>query len=77
MHPRHGALPVPYMCQRGLHAVYWSHISILMRLIATEPLCTGGLLLPSQCQWNVLADNIFDGVGLAGFKSRANAFLLV
>ena len=26
--------------------------------------------------WNDLADPIFDGVGLSGFKSRANAFLL-
>ena len=26
--------------------------------------------------WNDLSDSVFDGVGLAGFKSRANAFLL-
>ena len=26
--------------------------------------------------WNDLSDTVFDGVGLAGFKSRANAFLL-
>ena len=26
--------------------------------------------------WNDLSDPVFDGVGLAGFKSRANAFLL-
>ena len=26
--------------------------------------------------WNYLSDPVFDGVGLAGFKSRANAFLL-
>ena len=26
--------------------------------------------------WNDLADPVFDGVGLAGFKSSANAFLL-
>ena len=25
--------------------------------------------------WNDLANPVFDGVGLAGFKSRANAFL--
>ena len=25
--------------------------------------------------WNALSDPVFDGVGLAGFKSRANAFL--
>ena len=26
--------------------------------------------------WNNLGDPVFNGVGLAGFKSRANAFLL-
>ena len=26
--------------------------------------------------WNDLVDPVFDGVGLAGFKSRSNAFLL-
>ena len=26
--------------------------------------------------WNDLSDPVFDGVGLAGFKSRVNAFLL-
>ena len=26
--------------------------------------------------WNDLSDSVFDGVGQAGFKSRANAFLL-
>ena len=26
--------------------------------------------------WNDLADAVFDGVSLGGFKSRANAFLL-
>ena len=26
--------------------------------------------------WNDLSDPMFNGVGLAGFKSRANAFLL-
>ena len=26
--------------------------------------------------WNDLSDTVFDGVGLAGFNSKANAFLL-
>ena len=38
---------------------------------------TAGLLFPSQVSlWNDLVDPVFDGVGLAGFKSRSNAFLL-
>ena len=31
---------------------------------------------PSVSLWYDLCDSVFDGVGLAGFKSRANAFLL-
>ena len=32
------------------------------------------ILVPSVSLWNDLADPVFAGVGLAGFKSRANAF---
>ena len=30
----------------------------------------------AESLWNDLGDPVFDGVGLAGFKSRANPFLL-
>ena len=59
------------MCQCGLHAVLWSHIGMLLLLLAAEPRTTAGLSFPSL--WNDLADPVFDGVGLAGFKSRAHA----
>ena len=36
-------------CQRGLHAVLWSHIRTLMRCLAAEPCSTAGLLFPSRC----------------------------
>ena len=66
------------MCQCGLHALPWSHIGILIRrLFCCGTWSTAELLFPYQyLQWNDLADPVFDGVGLAGFKSRANAFLL-
>ena len=65
------------MCQCGLHAVLWSHIGKRMHRLAAEPRSTTGLLFPlSVSLWNYLANPVFDGVGLAGFKSRANAFLL-
>ena len=37
------------MCQCGLHAVPWSHIGMLMRRLAEEPLSTLRLLFSSQC----------------------------
>ena len=55
-----------------MHAVLWSHIGILMRLLAAEPRSTTGLLFTSL--WPV-ERSVFDGVGLAGFKSRADAYL--
>ena len=64
------------MCQCGLRAVHWSHIGILKRCLAAEPRNTELLLFPSVSLWNGLADPIFDDVGLMGFKSRANAFLM-
>ena len=65
------------MCRCGLYAVPWSHIGILMRFIAAEPCSTAGHLSPlSVSQWNDLADPVFDGVGLAGFKTRANALFI-
>ena len=33
-------------------------------------------IILSVSLWNDLADPLFDGVGLAGFKSRANAFFI-
>ena len=42
------ALYLYLLCQSELHAVLWSHISILLRLPAEEPRSTSGLLFSSQ-----------------------------
>ena len=55
----------------------WSHTGKFMRLLIAESRSTAGLFIPlSASLWNDLVDSVFDGVGLAGFKSRANVFLL-
>ena len=64
VHPLNGALP-GRMCQCGLPAVLWLRIGTLI-IRTFIPL--------SVSIWNDLANPVFDGVGLAGFKSRANAF---
>ena len=43
-----------------------------LRLLAVNPLSTALSIL----LWNNLNDPVFDGVGLAGFKSRPIPFLL-
>ena len=65
------------MCQHGLHAVLWSHIGIHLCTASLQNLADSMTFISfSMSLWNDLANPIFDGVGLADFKSRANASLL-
>ena len=75
MHPLYDALPVTYMpvrVTRGAVIAHWYPYA--------PPCCRTShyrrTFIPlSVSLWNDLSDPLFDGVGLAGFKSRANAFL--
>ena len=79
-HPLCGALSVPYVQVRVTRGA-------LIALLYTfaPPRCRTSqyrrTFIPlvdeiSLSLWNDLVDPVFDGVGLAGFKSRSNAFLL-
>ena len=73
MHSLYGALPVPLLITRG--AV------IEHRYTYAPPRCRTSqyrsTFIPvSASLWNDLSDPVFDGVGLAGFDSRANVSLL-
>ena len=74
MHPLNDALPGLYVpvqvtCD-ALVADRYTHVPLHRR---TLQFCKTFVPL-SVSLWNDLADTIFNGVGLAGFKSRANAF---
>ena len=76
MHPLSGALALPYVPV----SVTCSAL-VAYRHSFTPPCCMTSqyrrTFVPlSVSFWNDLSDPVFDGVGLAGFKSRANAFLL-
>ena len=76
MHPLCGALPVPYVPVWVTRGAVIAH-----RYTYAPPRCRTShyrrTFVPfSVSLWNDLSDPVFDGVGLAGFKSRANAFLL-
>ena len=76
MHPLCGALPVPYVPVRVTRGTLIAH-----RYTYAAPSCRTSqyrmtFILLSVSLWNDLVDPVFDGVGLAGFKSRSNAFLL-
>ena len=76
MHPRYGTLAnpcVPVRVTRGAAIAY--------RYSYAPPRCRSSLyrrtfIHLSLSLLNNLGDPVFDGVGLAGFKSKANAFLL-
>ena len=75
-HPLCGALPVPYVPVWVTRGALIAH-----RYTFASPRCRTSqyrrtFILLSVSLWNDLVDPLFDGVGLAGFKSRSNAFLL-
>ena len=76
MHPLSGALPLPYVPARVTRGAL-----VANRHSFEPPRCRTSqyrrTFVPlSVSLWNDLSDPVFDGVGLASFKSRANAFLL-
>ena len=75
IHPLYGAL-VPYVPVRVTRGSVIAHQYTYAppRSRTSQYLST---FIPLQVSlWNDLSDPVFDDVGLAGFKSRANAFLL-
>ena len=76
MHPLYAAHHVPCVPVRVTCDALVAH-----RYTYAPPRCITSkyrrtFILLSVSLWNDLAVPVFDGVGLAGFKSRVNAFLL-
>ena len=76
MHSLSSALPLPYVPVRVTRGALVAH-----RHSFTPPCCRTSqyrrtFLTLSVSLRNDFSDPVFDGVGLVGFKSRANAFLL-
>ena len=77
MHPLSGALPLPYV-----PACVTRGSLVAPRHSFANPRCRTSQyrrsFVPSRYLFGTIlySDPVFDGVGLAGFKSRANAFLL-
>ena len=76
LYPLYGARPVSYVPVRVTRGMAIAH-----RYTYGPPRCKTSqhsrtFILLSVSLWNDLGDPVFDGVGLAGFKSRANVFLM-
>ena len=77
MHPPYGALPVPYVPVQVTRGGLVEHLyTYAPPRCRTSQYCRTFIRV-SVSQWNDLIDPVFDGVGLMGFKSRANTFLFV
>ena len=77
MHPLCGALPVPYvpvLVMRCAVIVTSVHLyASSLQNLAVSPDFYSLVCISVERSYS---DPVFDGVGLAGFKSRANAFLV-
>ena len=76
MHPLSGALPLPYMPALVTRGALFAHRHSFAPPRCRTSQCRRSFVPLSVSLWNDLSDPAFDGVGLAVFKSRANAFLL-
>ena len=76
MHPLGGALPVPYMSVRVTRGTLIAHRYTYAPSRCRTSQYRRTFIALSVSLWNDLVDPVFDGVGLAGFKSRSNSFLL-
>ena len=76
MHPLSCALPLPYVPARVTRGALVAHRHSLAPPRCRTSQYRRSFVPLSVSLWNDLSDPVFDGVGLAGFKSRANSFLL-
>ena len=71
-----GALPLPYEPARVTRGALVAHSHSFAPPRCRTSQHRRSFVPLSVSLWNDLSDPVLDGVGLAGFKSRANAFLL-
>ena len=75
MHPLSSALPLPYVPVRVTRGALFAHGHSFAPPRCRTSQYRRSFVPLSVSLWNDLSDPVFDGVGLAGFKSRANTFL--
>ena len=76
MLPLSGALPLSYVPVRVTLGALVAHKHSFSPPRCRTSQYRRSFVPLSVSLWNDLSDPVFDGVGLAGFKSRPNAFLL-
>ena len=75
VHPLSGALPFPYVPARVTRGALVAHRNSFAPPRCKPSQYSRTFVLLSVSLWNDLGNPVFDGVGLGGFKSRANPML--
>ena len=76
MHPLYGAQPEPYVPVGVMHSAVITHRYTYEPLRCRTSQYHGTFIPLSVSLRNDHCDIVFNGVGLMGFKSRVNSFLL-
>ena len=76
MHHIYGAIPQPFVPVRVTRGAVIAHRYTYAPNRCRTSQYRRTFIPLSVSRWNDPSDPVFDGVGLAGFKSRSNAFLL-
>ena len=76
IHPLYGSLSVPYVPVRVTSDAMVAHRYTYAHVRCKTPQYPRTHISLSVSLWNDLADAVFDGLGLVGFMSWANAFSL-
>ena len=76
IHPLYGAIPVPHVPVRVTRGALIAHRCTYASPRHRTSKSRLTFIPLSVSLWNDLCDPIFEGVGLTGFKSKVNAFLL-
>ena len=76
MNPLSCALPLPYVPARVTRGSLVAHRHSFAPSRCRTSQYRRTFVPLSVSLWNDISDPVFDGVGLAGFKSTTNAFLL-
>ena len=76
MHPLYGALPVPHVPVRVTRGAVIAHGYTYAPPRRRTSQYRRTFIPLSVYLWNDISGPVFDGVRLAGFMSRVNAFLL-
>ena len=76
MHPLYCGLLGSYVPVRVTRGALVAHRCTYERPLRITSQYPSTFIRPSVSLWNDLGGPLFDGVGLEGFKSRVNTFLL-